>query len=217
MSDGMTGVNIKQAIADLDNFREEGETIITKLAHASVDFDEGIDNNWASPKEVEFARAFSFKIVDVSIAPKKAFDSIVNEAAMAVEAMAEANGAGFNSMSYFPMPYTMYYGAGRFTDVVEVSPDGQTGMNIEAVKALLETFTATVREGLVAMESLPTTIALYDPAGELKAAYAEKISKAISEVNEIVNEITKAITEAIATEQESVITGVTTALDELGG
>ena len=211
----MTGVNLEKAQQDLNNFRDAADAIESALADASNTFADVVIHNWASPKAVEFAGKYTYKLIDIFVKPKEEFSYILNDAALAVSQIAESNGASFDSSRYFPLPTTMFYGHGSLDEVVEVSPNGETGMNIEVVKAGLDTFVASLESANASMDDLPTDIALYDETGELKASFADKIAKAKAKVTEIITEIKNDVQASLSTETDAVITGVKTALDEM--
>ena len=214
--EGITGVNISQATSDLNSFKGATDNIVNKLAQAVNTFCSDIVHNWTSPNAVSFGREFDYKLIDLYIDPQKAFDAILQDAAMAVEKIASSNGASFNGSAYYiNHPYTMYYGNGALTDVLDVSPNGEVGMNVNAVKASLGTFTEAVNSALSLMDSLPTSIALYDPSGSLKATYNTRIKNAIASATEIVNSITNSVNTYMATETNTVVTGVQIAVDAM--
>ncbi len=218
MGDGFTGINISEAGKVLDDFWDKKETITQKLGEAAREFEAEIVHNWASPKAKEFAKNFSYKLVDVNIIPYKQLNEVYNAAYYAASDMAKANGAEFTAANGpYMFTYTMFYGSGMLNDVVEVSPNGETGMNVQAVTAALEEFTNKVNAQLGAFRDLPREIALYDPSGELKATYQTRLTNAVESVNEIVKSITTEINSNIGTEQDTVITGVQTAIEAMYG
>ena len=215
MNGQLTGININQVTADLKAFREAADNIVQKLSDASNTFGTIIVHNWSSPKAVEFAHQYSYKMVDIFIEPKKAFDAILNDAAIAASKMASANGASFDPMNYFPMPYTMFYGHSALDDVVEAAPGGEVGMNVDVVKAALEEFSSKVSQALALTDSLPRNIALYDSTGSLQASFSSRISDAVNKVNEVVSSITSAINASATTEANTIISGVQTSIEAM--
>lgn len=213
----MTGINIDKATSDLNNFRDAADAIVSKLAEASNTFADVIIHNWASPKAKEFAETYTYKLIDLFVKPKEVFNRLLEDAAIAAYRMAKTHGADFDSSRYIALPTTMFYGYGSLDEVVEVSPNGETGMNIPVVSEALTAFEASVNEALAEMDTLPQDIAIYDESGDIRATFADRVNSAKEKANAVVEPIKDSVNASLSTETDAVITGVQTTTEAMMG
>ena len=217
MNNGFVGVNVGQAVRDLENFRSIANQIENKLAQASNEFADGIVNNWASPRAVEFEKEYNYKLIDLYAKPKEIFDSILYDAACAISNLASQQGVSFDPTRYYPQSTSKYYGNGAFRTMRESGPNGEVGMDSNAVQGTTVAFLAQVSSAVSLIGNLPSAIAIYDAYNRVQGTFRTRINQAGSIVNELADNILKSIQSNINQEQSNLNSAVNQSASVLQG
>ena len=206
-----TGLNPSKARADIANFQSEFFSAANKCADGVMNLMDGLAINWASPNAVEFATNYEDKIIDTFFShPTDVCNEIVDRAEAAFNSISTSQGGP--SLGGVPR---MGIGAGGFTLNEEIG--GDVGMNIENVKGLISTFETEIEAGLKAYDALPTSIAFYDPAGSVAAAFDTKIKALAQEIADTSRALVGSIQAAIEEEQNNTNLGKEGAVEAFDG
>lgn len=210
-----TGINVSQMYSQLNNFREVTENIVSNLSETVVNFASVLVENWASPNAMKFANDYNYKLIDVSVEPKKVFDAILQDAAFAAQKMARGNGVSFDAGKYaIQHPYSMYYGYGALSGMQE-SFGGDYGMDVKAVSTALDDFSSKMKNIVASMIEIPSDISLYDPEGRLKVSFISRIHSAIGTVTDIVNSVESSVRASLLNEKDVVVSSAKSAQSDL--
>lgn len=202
--ENITGLNIERAKSDIQDFYGATEFAYKTCVESFVDFFYELYLSWASPVAKEFtttmhSRAYSFLL---DFYHEK--EEIVEKSVAAANTLATSNGTSF---SFEPGFGSGYSGENILSDVFpcEEELNGVVGMDISAVKTILNTFESRAETAMIEIDSIPEGIALYDPEGNLLSSYNSNIKRLRSELEEILNSIVSKINECTTTEMNVVL------------
>ena len=86
----------------------------------------------------------------------------------------------------------------------EASPGGIVGMNIVQARYARDDFKDQVMKFLDDLNNMPMDIALYDPSGEMKAAFKKLITDFISEMTDELTAVSADMDVALETEENRI-------------
>lgn len=215
MGDGFTGIDLRQAAIDMNNLNyvfkgfceyleKYNETLIVELAH-----------NWASPNAVTFNNKYAPVFIDMYKETVTTLNKLTIDVADAIASMASANGATFDTSSIDTTDKLINGTATYEGQAREQDDNGATGMNVEACKTILEEYNTNINSLLNKMDEFPTSLALYDPDGNLQSSYKSRMSTLKESLNSKISEVNKTINNSMETEQNNILLSVTTASDTL--
>jgi len=205
----MTGLNPIVAKQQIYDFYGSGKMIATDFENKYLfPFFRNIGKAWTSPKAVEFGNKHLHEVMLCFETYTDAIHNICVRAESAYNSLATSNGAPtiqdeqfmeetdtralWNDGSLGLTEPSIYF--------QEASPEGIVGMDVKEVNNQVETFKGGVNDFINAVNSLPLTIAFYDPNGELQAGYEQMITKAVSDITTTTNNMYDAINTAISEE-----------------
>ena len=201
----MTGFNPEMAQRQLEEFKEYGRNIYTKVSDVFDVFNAALAESWCSPKAKEFQVDYlqRLSIFDDNI--RTLYNQIYRSAVDAYNNIARAN--GWPNMAQPPQDFwSKYYGAqGVSTAMKEASENGVVGMNVANVKLARSIYLDEMKKIVDQMNETPMDIAFYDPEGAQQAAYKNEIQTRITKMNEDINKAMAALDSAMETEENTIL------------
>lgn len=194
---GVIGYDGSLATSNLNSFKSDMESILTSLNSYYSELMYELKEYWASPKAVDFYNKNNPKFISIIESGRDNANSIIENTALSVAAMARATGSFFT------------YGSSVIVPILEVTPlvsemEGWIGINLTKVGAARDTFNANMGKVSEAINSLNSSIAVRDTHDNVKSLYADKIATLKSEIDSATNSINEDIKQAI-TDQEEII------------
>lgn len=167
---GFTGLNPYKAKHNIESFLNSAGSIQKKITLAFDEFTNELKKAWASPKAVEVATEHFEKIRSINDDFYNELVIIANKACNAYNAVANANGVG--TISINPHRYS-----GNAIAMLTDNINGVVGMNVEVVRnQILPKFEKVINQACNEIDSLPTSIELYDDENGISHAYTSNIN-----------------------------------------
>ncbi len=207
MADAWTGLNVEAVKTQLSSFEETMNGIITNYSDAFDLYNEELYVTWGSEKAVAFTKnletlnGYKRSLCDV-------LNKILSAAVSAAQFMAKHNGTEFN----YDFAYRGYSGKCK---ALQEDINGVKGMNIPLAKLAHSTFGENCNEIIVELNELPLDFALYDPSGEIQAAYKTLVNTEVNRFSDSVKEANKVISNAFEEETLQIEVGKVEAEEEL--
>ncbi len=207
MADAWTGLNVEAVKTQLSSFEETMNGIITNYSDAFDLYNEELYVTWGSEKAVAFTKNLE-TLNDYKRSLCEVLNKILSAAVSAAQFMAKHNGTEFN----YDFGYRGYSGNCK---ALQEDINGVKGMNIPLAKLAHSTFGESCNEIIVALNELPLDFALYDPSGEIQAAYKALVSTEVNRFSDSVKEANKVISNAFEEETLQIEVGKVEAEEEL--
>lgn len=204
-SGGFTGLDIQKSRKQIEKFSESGIKAYKEIVQAAYDFSSGLSEKWASPKAVEFSETFREKMSGIQNDFMTILEHRIHGANDAGKTIAKAHGASWTDVEdNLHSLYVDIYGNAAYV-VCKEELNGTTGMAVDNVKILRDTFKTAMDKGLTTLDSVPKAIEFYDSNGSLLNSYGTGIEKLQREIREAVFLAYKDISNYIDTETDNIL------------
>ena len=196
-SGNVTGLNPSVARHNITNFLERSTNACRELVSVYSELYNELYSSWASPNAVRF-NSYKSQIQKMLQSFAKETIEIARSAISQYNSIARANGAASFSLNLDS------FGLAINTDVGKNLVDRQNdivGMDIMSVDNIMGNFKNRISNVLDIINSIPTSIALFDRNASMQTQHYTNVSRAKNNVSSISNEILKSLEVAIEEER----------------
>lgn len=199
---GFTGFNDQLYCSQIKSFADSCVAIEYNFFDRFYDFLEKASEIWASPNAVEFDKFASEKYEEVYKEFVREVIAIINKGDRTIQWFAEANGVNkhYDNAS---LGECKKGGFGPY-GLKEATADGVVGMNISEMENLINEFEISISNIISDIESLPSSIAVYDDADQVRHSYSLGISAFRSRMEDFLKELVSQIKSYMNTERNAV-------------
>ena len=202
--DGFTGLDIVKAKSDLINFNTSTKNITSVYADTVMNFFDDLAKKWGSPNAVIFCNDYVNRLRESVNNLSTQLMHVVNGAVSAAQTIARSNG------STFSVDIEEVY-AGKVAEELSVMPvcsesvNGVTGMAVENVKIIRDTFVTKTNEVITSLGNLPKGIAFYSTDGSLLNTYNTGIDTQVDGIKKEIDSVIKSLNSYIDTEANNIL------------
>lgn len=209
MNDGFTGLSVAQAQNDMDAYAVKAFSNRHNYWLAFNYLFEELSQVWASPKAVDFDRIYRPIIADNLANFDYTIAKNYTDARDAYNFLARANGVPtIGSDSMYLIDSNGNHAQGLEVDSFPKLLDninGIVGINDEQAKIIMSSFESKIKAALEETDEIPMDIALYDPYGNLKKSFVNRVSFLKQLVTVLMKDMTRKVEIAIEQEAHSVL------------
>ena len=195
---GFTGLNPDRTLQELRVFQDAMQSIATTFENGGKVLFETLQNSWFSPRAMEFASKYSASLYETTVtAVEINADRIEDAIIRAFNAMSAANGG-----STITPPDRAYPSIQKtFGQLREYGPNGEMGMDADAVTNAMAAYEGAVRTGLGDLNNVPVSLAMYDKNGQLRASYIQTITTMKQLISQITSDMLASLKRYVSEEQ----------------
>ena len=192
----VTGLNPSAARRNISNFVEISSNACREITAAYRCLYDELSKVWASPNAVKF-NSFKGKIREMIRSFTTETNEVARNAISQYNRIASANGAATFSMDLGSL--NSLYNGDLGADLIE-RLNGIAGMDIMSVDSIMNDFRNKITSALGTLNSIPTSLALFDRNASMQTRHYANVSKAKNNVESISNEILKQLQTCIEDE-----------------
>ncbi len=215
-----TGFNPTSAQSNIREFEDTGTIILNDLSYYNKLFMDSLSKVWFSPYAVQFGTEFTPVLYNSQALVKQLVNNTIVDCVDAYNAIAQSNGyptigdgrAKVGTDDYAPNGTNETY-----LDMLDISPDNEVGMDKEKVAGYVQEYKNYINTVQTELEQFPLSIAFYDPAGELLAAFKSQVNAIKEKLDSNFREMEAAISSRLSEEQDKVVEGAREASTRLSG
>lgn len=223
---GMTGLNPVFAKNNIMEFDALANEALASLTNSFIYLFDELHNVWCSPKAKEFSDKYNVLCGDLCVDLFQNIENICFSAQNAYNIVARGQGVEtisgwgdepFNSSSFGggDVPQMVKRGEASFTQLEEQHSLGVVGMNVQAVRLVLDQFSEKIKGAMERLTNLPTAVALFDDENAQQYAFEQVIEKMEETADSLTNQMYTDIKAAIETESDSVVMAAKKATETL--
>lgn len=215
-----TGLNPLVAKSNIGEFNDQGMTIFYDLSYYNKLFIDSLSSVWFSPNAVEFGKEFTPELYNSEAETQVLVNNTIVNCVAAYNALATSQGLPAIADDRTAMTVENYAPQGTnmgYNDMLDISPDGVVGMDKEKARAYLEEYRNNINLVQAELDGFPLSIAFYDPAGEILAAFTDAVKKLKEKLEANYTKMSDTIGSRLVEEENKVVTGARTAASELSG
>ena len=214
MDDEITGVNTGMVKMQIEELYRVGVTIgMDKVNTAISDLFSSLSMLWYSPNAVRFYNDYADYMLNLVDNATKEIIKLCRNAAHAYNVAATVHGLGSISFDVAFVFYAPYY------KLMEVgpAPNYKQGMDLYRVGLALDEFKTKVIAGLSCLESLPSTISLYDPGSEQRKMFLITLVAIKEQISGDVQSMIDRIESSLKSEKNAIFTAANESASILAG
>ena len=206
----ITGFNPQLVELEIEKLYRIGACEVISGLYDDVDtFFRELSIHWYSPNALEFSNTYRQYTLDLLNGAAQKIIDLCQNATNAYNVNATVHGLGSIS---FDMAKMVFY---SLDELHEISPDGKVGIDVYRTKKAIEQFRQEAYIKLNNLQSLPTSISLYDPQSEQRKQFLIALTTMKSEIEDDVSEMIKKVESALETEENTVFRAVQQSTESL--
>ena len=205
-----TGLNPLVAKSNIGEFNDQGMTIFYDLSYYNKLFIDSLSSVWFSPNAVNFGKTFTPELYNSEAQTQVLVNNTIVSCVAAYNALATSQGlpaipddrAAMSVENYAPQGTNMQY-----NDMLDISPDGDVVMDKTKVTAYLNEYRNNLNLVQSELDGFPLSIAFYDPAGEIQAAFTSAVTTLKEKLEANYSSIAAEIGAKLVEETDKVVSG----------